>query len=236
VDPIAIGARGLARSEPLPSAAPDAVWILVRDNAIAEVTGRLVHIAGLPASIPILHAAGARVAADVLQAASAAGHPVGTAHPICSLRTERPWPSHLGSAGFGIEGDDAARAMALSWIDGQPWIDLQGLSAADRQRYHAACSLAANHLAVLLRASADILQRYGATKQAGERMIGSLLRSALSNLLCLGIPEGITGPVARGDGQAVADHIAALEPEDAELYRVLSARLAAIVDQGRRGP
>jgi predicted short-subunit dehydrogenase-like oxidoreductase (DUF2520 family) len=60
-----------------------------------------------------------------------------------------------------------------------------------------------------------------------------LVASALANLLELGIPAGITGPVARGDTAAVQRHLDALPPDAAELYRMLSDRLQALV---RRSP
>ena len=61
-----------------------------------------------------------------LAPAAAAGHAVGTLHPICSLRRERPG-GRLGSCVFGIEGDPAARAIALKWIGSQEHLDLEGL-------------------------------------------------------------------------------------------------------------
>jgi predicted short-subunit dehydrogenase-like oxidoreductase (DUF2520 family) len=184
--------------------------------------------------VPVLHGAGARQAEDVLAPLRRQGHPVGTLHPICSLRSERPWPSPLGRAAFGVEGDPAARALALSWVGDQPWLDLQGLSGSGRTAYHAACALAANHLAVPYAAARDVLTAQGHPEAAVERALGELMRSALDNLAALGLPAGITGPVVRGDGATVAAHLDALPPDAGALYGVLSERLAALVDRARR--
>ncbi|MCA9648338.1 MAG: DUF2520 domain-containing protein [Myxococcales bacterium] len=227
---IQIGARALVEGRAtLPSAVPAGIWVLAADPSIVEVARALARLDELPPELPVLHGAGARSAHEVLAPLAERGHPVGTLHPICSLRSERPEASAIGRAAFGVEGDPAARALALAWVGGQPWLDLQSLDAGARRAYHAACSLAANHLAVPYVAARDVLEEQGHPPSAVAAALATLLRSALDNLLALGVPAGITGPVARGDEDAVAAHLAALDQATAELYRNLSARLSAIV-------
>ena len=119
--------------------------------------------------------------------------------------------------------------MALRLIGEQPWLDLQGQDAAQRARYHAACALASNHLAVLFEASRATLTGQGHPAEVVEPALAVLMRSALENLLALGVPRGVTGPVARGDMDAVARHVKALAGPAGELYALLSARLAEML-------
>lgn len=61
-----------------------------------------------------------------------------------------------------------------------------------------------------------------------ERIVGPLARAALENTLQRG-QAALTGPVARGDAAAVADHLAALADVDAALaqaYRINALRTA----------
>ncbi|EUA31210.1 hypothetical protein I552_0078 [Mycobacterium xenopi 3993] len=61
-----------------------------------------------------------------------------------------------------------------------------------------------------------------------ERIIGPMARAALENTLEQG-QSALTGPVARGDAAAVAEHLAALAdvaPELAEAYRANALRTA----------
>ncbi|MGH3523159.1 MAG: DUF2520 domain-containing protein, partial [Mycobacterium sp.] len=61
-----------------------------------------------------------------------------------------------------------------------------------------------------------------------ERILGPLARAALENTLQRG-QAALTGPVARGDAGAVADHLTALAAVDsrlAEAYRVNALRTA----------
>jgi nicotinate (nicotinamide) nucleotide adenylyltransferase len=212
-----------------PADPPAAVWLLVRDGAIPSVAAAL--LGNIPTRTPVLHAAGALPSHDMraLAGLAAAGHPVGTLHPICSLRAERPWPSHLGAAAFGVEGDPAARAVAMQWLDDQPWLDLQALDDVARRAYHGACALAANHLAVLEETAAGVLRRQGHPAEHVAAALDVLLRSALDNLLALGVPAGITGPVVRGDMQTVRGHLEALDADARALYEILSAHLARLL-------
>jgi nicotinate (nicotinamide) nucleotide adenylyltransferase len=210
-------------------AEPDAVWVLVSDPSITEVAERLADSGRLPSQVPVLHGAGAALAREALAPLADAGHPVGTLHPICSLRAELVWPSNLSRAGFGIEGDPAARAVALRFVQGHPWLDLQTLDAGGRLAYHGACALAANHLSVLMDAAARALTDQGHPDDAVQASLAVLLESSLSNLVALGIPKGITGPVARGDTQTVQRHLEALPEPAKTLYRELSDRLVKLV-------
>ena len=117
--------------------------------------------------------------------------------------------------------------MALRLIGEQPWLDLQGQDAAQRARYHAACALAGNHIAVLFAEARAALTGQGLPAEGVDRALAVLMRSALENLLMLGVPKGVTGPVARGDTEAVARHVAALDGPTGELYALLSRRLSA---------
>jgi len=226
------GEATLAREEGEPEA--DALWILCGDPAIPAVAASVAEEArarGL--RTPVLHGAGALRArsAAALGALAAGGIPVATLHPICSLRREELARSRLAEASFGVEGDEAAVAVALRMIGEQPVLDLQELDDRGRRAYHGACALAANHLGVLYGEACAVFETQGIGRSAARDAIASLLRSSLSNLLGLGIPAGVTGPVARGDAAAIGGHLAALDGPAAELYRTLSERLAVILKE-----
>ena len=81
------------------------------------------------------------------------------------------------------------------------------ITEEDRDLYHAALAGAANHLITLVAQAADLLRAAGVTDPA--RLLGPLLSASLDNALLLG-DAGLTGPVARGDAETVAAHLAAL--------------------------
>ena len=100
------------------------------------------------------------------------------------------------------------------------------IAEADRGLYHAALAGAANHLVTQVVQAADLLTKAGVSQPG--RMLGPLLSAALDNALRLG-DAALTGPVARGDAETVAGHVAALRdnaPEVLPAYLAL-ARLTA---------
>lgn len=203
--------------------AGEGVWLLVGDRDLPGLATAIAE-AGAPPDTPFLHAAGSLRAADALAPLARAGHPVGTLHPICSLRKESP-RSRLARAAFGLEGDPAARSLALELVGHQPWFDLQGFSIEQRTAYHAACALVANHLAVIEASGAQVFGELGLDTGAARQALGVLMLSSVENLLRLGIPDGVTGPAVRGESATVQRHIDALGGPAATLYRDLSARL-----------
>ncbi len=208
------------------SRVPNAIWILCKDRYIVAVAQAVAGCGLRP--VPVLHAAGSQPAHEGLAPLARAGFPVGTLHPICSLRKELP-RGLLDVCSFGIEGDKPARELALRLIGEQPWLDLQGQDAAQRARYHAACALAANYVAVLYDGARSTLREQGHPVEGVDAALAVLMRSALENLLALGIPRGVTGPIARGDQSAADRHAEALGGAAGELYAQLGARLTAML-------
>jgi len=219
-----ISGRGLVDgTSTLPAGVPAAVWIMVRDTGIADVARALVGRLAL--GTIVVHAAGARRSRDVLAALSAAGHPIGSLHPAASMRGGSVRPEILAGAAFGIEGDPAAVAWARAVVGTAHVIDLNGLDADRRTAYHAACALVANHLAVLTLEAESVWKGLGADASTCHGLVASLLRSAVENLIGLGVPAGISGPATRGDAVVIAAHRDALQGTAGELYGLLGTKL-----------
>ncbi len=222
-----LGARAVVKGQIKPPEwTPEGVWILAPDAKLAEVSAAL-H-GRLPANVPFLHGAGAMSAAKALPGPASAGRPVGSLHPICALRKELS-RHHLEAARFGVEGHPSAVGFAERIVPRPRWIDLGSLDEGQRLGYHAACALAANHLAVLDAAAAEVLVGQGHDRRRVDAAMAALMRSALDNLLALGFPAGVTGPAARGDRATVRAHLDALDADTAALYRELSERLAYLL-------
>lgn len=211
---------------------PEGIWLLGRDPDLGELAEALARLLADAPRIPVLHGSGPHRAHDLLAPLAAAGHPVGSLHPICSLRRER-FHSRMSTASFGIEGDAPARALALRLIGPQPWLDLGGLDADARVVYHAACALVGNHLAVLEQAGSDELARIGLPRAAAREALHDLMAGSLDNLRELGSPSGITGPAVRGDRATVDRHLAVLHEPARSLYAELVGRLERVLAGGR---
>jgi predicted short-subunit dehydrogenase-like oxidoreductase (DUF2520 family) len=170
----------------------------------------------LPALVAGLAATGAPVAGRMLAHASgrhgiavlepARGALPMALHPVMTFTGRAEDADRMKGICFGVTAPDllrpAAEALVLE-MGGEPVF----IAEEHRDLYHAALANAANHLNALVGASGDLLAAAGVPDP--PRMLGPLLSAALDNALRLG-DAALTGPVARGDADTVAAHVAAI--------------------------
>ena len=144
-------------------------------------------------------------------------------HPLVAFDLTRG-PEQLDGAWAAIAAETAeARAIATRCAN------LLGLTPFDiaeddRPLYHAAASIASNYLVALQRSAARLFALAGAPTEA----LVPLMRGTLQS----GFP--LTGPIARGDWETVAAHVAALRASAADLvpmYQVLAKVTARLAEQ-----
>ena len=92
------------------------------------------------------------------------------------------------------------------------------VAADQRAEYHAAATIASNHLVALLGQAARVADAAGVPAEA----LLPLVRAAIDNVDALGAGDALTGPVARGDADTVARHLDALPPDERATYRALA--------------
>ena len=199
---------GGALSEP-----PEAILLAVKDHAIGAMARALVAGGEVPPDCVLLHAAGALPPEEVFADVRAAVRGVGLCHPLVSLADGDP--ERLVGATFAVVGDAVGEAVArtLAFDAGGKPVRLR---AEGLGRYHAAAALAANHTLALLGAAVELLVGEGVPRREAEVALGNLLASAAHNVVRLGLPQALTGPIARGEVEVVARHLAALSTEAPE--------------------
>lgn len=104
-----------------------------------------------------------------------------------------------------------------------------------KSTYHAAAALAANYTVTLTAHAADLLRNCGLSRAEAVQALVPLLRSTVDALAASGLPDGLTGPLVRGDLETVAGHLATLgdHPETAALYRAAGlATLTLLTERG----
>jgi len=175
----------------------------------------------------VAHTAGA-CGVDVLAPLAARGALPLAIHPAMTFTGRDEDTARLASCCFGVTAaDDAgwviAQALVLE-MGGEP----VRIAEADRPLYHAALAHGANHLVTLVRDAVELLRGITSDTTPPERLLAPLLSAALDNSLRHG-DRALNGPVARGDAQAVATHLAVLtdaDPAVGAAYRALSRRTA----------
>jgi predicted short-subunit dehydrogenase-like oxidoreductase (DUF2520 family) len=202
----------------------DLVLLTVPDDALAGLVSGLAATGAPLAGRLLAHASG-RHGLAVLEPAVRKGALPLALHPVMTFTGRPDDVDRLAGISFGVTAPDALRPVAevlVLEMGGEPVF----IAEEYRDLYHAALAGAANHLVTQVVQACDLLAIAGVAQPA--RMLGPLLSAALDNSLRLG-DAALTGPVARGDAETVAGHVAALQlaaPEALPAYLAL-ARLTA---------
>lgn len=190
----------------------------------------------------VLHTSGAQ-GIGVLAPLAERGAICLAVHPAMTFTGHEADADRLATSCFGITAADEigfaiAQSLVLE-IGGEP----VHVPEARRTLYHAALAHGSNHLVTLVNDAATALAHAldgqglldqdlpgiaGGAAGVSERILAPLLTAALDNALRYG-DAALTGPVARGDSEAVAKHLLALENDDPRIaagYRALSLRTA----------
>ena len=144
-------------------------------------------------------------------------------HPAMTFTGTSVDLERLGDTPFGVTTTQILRPVAEAIVvemGGEPvWVPEEA-----RTIYHTAMVLSSNYLNVLVNEAVSLLGDSGMGNP--QRLLAPLLSASLDNALRLG-DKGLTGPVARGDGEVIRKHLDALQerPSTQNAYRAL-ARLA----------
>jgi len=198
--------------------AAELVFITTPDGAIGPVAAQLRWHAGQK----VIHCSGAD-STDVLEPAKRAGAQVGAFHPLQTFASAAQAIQNLPGSTFAIEAEEpllsTLKEMAEA-LDGH-WVRLR---AQDKVLYHAAAVMACNYLYTLVKLATDMWQVFDVPVPEATRALLPLLRGTLNNLENVGIPNCLTGPIARGDLGTIHKHLEAIEaqvPEVLSTYREL---------------
>ena len=214
--------------------------LAVPDAELATVVSGLAATGAVRPGTIVAHTSGANGIA-VLSPLTEQGCIPLAIHPAMTFTGADEDITRLPDTCFGITAaDDVGYAIAQSLvleIGGEP---LRVREDA-RRLYHAALAHAGNHVVTVVLDAVEALrsalwgqellgQELVGEEPGGiaERVVGPLARASLENALQRG-QAALTGPVARGDAGAVADHLrtlAEVNPELAQAYRANSLRTA----------
>lgn len=185
--------------------AAELVFVTTPDDAIAPVVSEIQWHPGQS----VVHCSGAD-SIDILTPAKKAGAQVGAFHPLQTFASVKQAIANIPGSTFAIEAEEpllsTLKEMATA-LDGR-WIELK---ASDKVIYHVAAVIACNYLVTLVKLATDLWQTFNIPTHQAIKTLMPLLQGTLSNINKVGIPQCLTGPVARGDTGTIKKHIRALE-------------------------
>lgn len=182
----------------------------------AEIAGTAAALAPVvaPATL-VVHLSGACTLGELDKLTTARPDVfVGSLHPLQSLPSVDVGVQRLPGSWCAVDGHPGVERLALS-------LGLRPFRVAPDRRvtYHAAATIASNHLVALLAQAARVAADAGVPAEA----LVPLVRATVDNVDALGPAAALTGPVARGDADTVARHLDALPDDEQRAYRALAA-------------
>jgi predicted short-subunit dehydrogenase-like oxidoreductase (DUF2520 family) len=201
------------------------VFITTPDGVIHQVAAEVNWRPGQS----LVHCSGA-LSTHVLEPAHKLGAQVGAFHPLQSFAGVKQAIDNMPGSTFAIEAEmpllDTLKEMAGA-LDGY-WIELE---AEDRVIYHAAAVMACNYLVTLVKLATDLWQTFSVPTHKATRSLLPLLNGTINNIDTIGIPQCLTGPIARGDSGTIKKHLEALQKKAPDLlatYRELGLKTIPI--------
>lgn len=206
----------------------DIVFITTPDGAIKNVCDSIASGGGFKAGALVVHMSGAH-SLDLLDAARTAGAHRAVLHPLQSLASREQGITVLPGSYFRIETDPEAQVIAREIVTALGGIELvMPKWSADKDSvalYHAGAVAVSNYFVALVDYGLKFYRALGAEKNEALKAVLPLIQGTLHNIETLGIPDALTGPIARGDVETIQGHIEALQkktPELLGLYKELA--------------
>ena len=191
--------------------AADLVFITTPDDIIGKVASEVRWRNGQS----VVHCSGAD-STDILEPARNAGAMVGGFHPLQTFAGVKEAIENIPGSTFAIEAEEPLKTtlkeMAVA-LDGNS-IELK---AEDKVAYHAAAVFACNYLVTLVKLATDLWQTFSIPSEQATKALLPLIRGTLHNIETIGIPNCLTGPIARGDTGTIDKHLKTLEEKTPEL-------------------
>jgi len=205
--------------------AAEIVFITTPDDIIGQVASEVQWHAGQS----VVHCSGAE-STEILEPARKMGADTGAIHPLQSFASVEQAMKNIPGSTFAIEAEEplltALKEIATAFNG-----HIIELKASDKVLYHAAAVIACNYFVTLEKLATDLWQTFGAERDEAIKALLPLLNGTLNNLVNVGIPNCLTGPIARGDTGTIKKHLAALEekaPEVAVTYKELGRQTIPI--------
>jgi predicted short-subunit dehydrogenase-like oxidoreductase (DUF2520 family) len=187
------------------------VFITTPDDVIAQVCSEVHWHEGQS----VLHCSGAH-SVDILEPARKVGAAVGSFHPLQTFADVDSAIANLPGSTFGLEAQEPllSTLKELTYLLDADWVELR---PGDKVLYHVAAVFACNYLVTLVKLALDLWKDFGVPSKEATRALLPLLTGTLNNIDSIGLPNCLTGPVARGDLGTIERHLKALGAENSSL-------------------
>jgi predicted short-subunit dehydrogenase-like oxidoreductase (DUF2520 family) len=198
------------------------VFITTPDDTIQSTCRAIAQHDGFDKGSVVIHCSGA-LSSAILSSAKDCQALVASLHPLQSFASVEQAEKSLPGSYFAVEGEASALAVVRQLVHDLGGILLE-IGPGGKTLYHAAAVVASNYLVTLLDVALSLNRLAGMPQEVSFKALLPLIEGTLKNIGAKGIPQALTGPIARGDVETVKAHLQAIEKYSAEivtLYKVL---------------
>ncbi len=195
----------------------DLLFITTQDGIIRKIAEELTS-KGLVISEQVwIHCSGS-LSSQVLRVVEDAAVKCLSIHPLQSFANVPEALNLLQGTHFGVEGEaEEIGERLVRDLGGIP----HRLTATNKTLYHAGAVVASNYLVVVASLAVKLFAQAGIRSEDALESLIPLMKGTLHNLSEVGLPQALTGPIARGDSAVVRGHLKQLETQQAAIYRAL---------------
>ena len=201
----------------------DMIIFTVPDDRIAEVweeakpfaNGKIIaHCSGIHSS---------NIFSDIERTGSIAY----SIHPLCAISDKETSWQRFGDALFTIEGDEKNISKIKDMFI-QMGNRTRTITAEDKSKYHAAASLASNHMTAVFFMAQKLFLECGFSEEEAREELYQLAKGNLENIHKQGCIRSLTGPIERNDIDTVKMHLCDLNSQQKAAYKENGKQLVAI--------
>ncbi len=194
--------------------------ITTPDRCIGEMTAQIARENGFKRGQMVLHTSGC-LSAEVLMPAKEQGAWIGCMHPLQSFANKEHTSERLAGIYFALSGQAEVIQQTEKIVNDLGGTSFQILDT-DKSLYHGATCILSNYTVSLMHCASRLYGKFGLSSEEALAAFLPLLEGTLQNIKDMGVIQGLTGPISRGDGITVKAHLEALKNErDKSLYREL---------------
>ena len=183
----------------------EVIFITTPDDAISKVASQARWHSGQS----VVHCSGAD-STDILEPARKQGARTGVFHPLQTFAGTEQAIANIPGSTFAVEAEEPLLSTLKKMANAVGGYCIE-LKASDKVAYHAAAVIACNYLVTLVKLATDLWQTFSVPPPRSTRALLPLIRGTLSNIENIGIPDCLTGPIARGDTGTIKKHLDALQ-------------------------
>jgi predicted short-subunit dehydrogenase-like oxidoreductase (DUF2520 family) len=207
----------------------DVLFITTPDTVIEDVCTSVASGGGVGAHHIVVHTSGAHSTRS-LESARLLGAGVLSLHPLQTVAGFEAGKKNLPGSYFSAEGDPRGLSFAKEVVASLKG-NLLEIPTDMKPLYHASACVVSNYFVAIIHLGLSMMAKTGVSRQEALLALLPLIKGTLGNIEALGVPDALTGPIARGDSSTLEVQLRNMEevcPELVPVYKQIGNYTVAV--------